>query len=155
MQCCTTDMYMASKPVLQPLGSYLPSCLIRISCKTLGETLTKPWWSASVIHLLLKTCHSVLESMRSGSKLFVFEIPVLIAHVTHIGDRKVLSFHFLYQIPSKFNKQTQVIVLMLQSFFYLDNQLTWWSVDSMLSVPICCFVCLLITPTSLLWGSPA
>lgn len=85
----------------------------------------------------------------------VFEISVLIAHVPHIGGRKVLSFLLLYHTPSKFNNVTQIIVVILQNFFYLDNQLFWWSLDSMLSIPICCFVCLLITPTSLLRGSPA
>lgn len=77
----------------------------------------------------------------------VFEISVLIDHVPHIGDRKALAFHFLYHKvqladPSHCGNASE--------FFHLDDQLSWWSVDSMLPIPTCCFVCLLITPTSLL-----
>lgn len=64
----------------------------------------------------------------------VFEISVLITHVPHIGDRKVLSFHFLYQTQSKFNKLAQVIVVMLQNIFI-------WSTSSLgvLWIPCCLF----------------
>lgn len=64
----------------------------------------------------------------------VFEIPVSIPHVAHIGERKVLSFHFLYHTPSKFNKLTQVIVVMLQNIFI-------WTAISLggLWIPCCLF----------------